>query len=54
MIAIIGLVALTVAGALVFAFATNPKPSDLGKICFAVGLFWLIAVLLQHPLPLPK
>jgi hypothetical protein len=31
-----------VLGALVYAFAANPKLCELGKIAFAVGLFWTV------------
>ena len=44
MIAIAALV-VCIIGALVYAFATNPKVNLMGLISFAVGLFWFVYML---------
>jgi hypothetical protein len=36
--------AVLVLGVLVYALATNPKTSELGKIAYFVGLLWLVYV----------
>ena len=33
---------LTIAGALVYAFAGNAKAAELGRLAFFCGLFWLV------------
>jgi len=42
--------ALAVVGALVYAFSTNAKIQELGRILFFVALFWLVSEIAAHPL----
>lgn len=41
LVAIIPLLVLVV-GVLMYALAANPKLAEIGRIMFAVGLFWLV------------
>jgi Na+/phosphate symporter len=43
---------VAVVGALVYALSSNTKASELGRITFFVGLFWLVYSLVGHTLKL--
>lgn len=45
MLSIILPLLLAVCGALLYALATNGKLSEMGRIMFFVGLFWLVPAL---------
>ena len=36
---------VSIVGVLGYALASNAKVSEIGRIAYAVGLFWLIAIL---------
>lgn len=40
-------VAVALAGALIYGFAGNSKAQELGRLAFAVGLFWTLALFAQ-------
>lgn len=35
---------VAVAGVLLYALAANPKLAEIGRILFAVGAFWTLAI----------
>lgn len=45
-------VAFVVAGLLMYALASNPKVSEMGRLAFFCGLFWMTYTLMGHALHL--
>lgn len=43
---------VAVIGALIYALASNSKASELGRIVFFCGFFWLVYTLVGHTLHL--
>lgn len=39
-------------GLLMYAFAANPKLSEIGRILFFCGMFWVVYALMGHKLSL--
>jgi hypothetical protein len=42
-----------VLGALVYGLSGNPKVSEMGRISFFCGLFWLVQMFAGHVVRLP-
>ncbi len=40
--------AFALLGALIYAFAVNPKLAEIGRIAFACGMLWLVWALSGH------
>jgi len=45
MLTVIWPLLIAVLGALVYAFAANPKLQNMGLVLFAVGIFWTVELL---------
>lgn len=43
---------LLIVGLLTYVLATNAKASEIGRLVFFVGLFWLVYLLLGHTIRL--
>jgi hypothetical protein len=53
MLAILAPLLVCVIGVLAYALAANPKVSELGRIAYAVGLFWCVYELAHTSFRLP-
>lgn len=52
MVVAVGPFVVALMGALLYAFSTNPKLQEIGRILFFVGAFWLVSTLTGRALHL--